>query len=69
MKNVWKGLIGLGTLLLSLALWIVGSIVEDIVAGLAGRSFLLTRSAMGIGFFLIFFGLIFFWIILPLKDR
>jgi len=69
MKVIWKGLIGLGTLLLGLALWIAGSIVEGIAAGLAGESFFLTRSVMGIGFFLIFFGPIFFWIILPLKDR
>ena len=69
MKNIWKGLTGLGTLLLGLALWIAGSIVEGIAAGLAGESFFLTRSVMGIGFFLIFFGPIFFWIILPLKDR
>jgi len=69
MKSIWKGLIGLGTLLLGLALWIAGSIIEGIAAGLAGESFLLTRSAMGIGFLLIFFGPIFFWIILPLKDR
>ena len=66
MKNIWKGLI---TSLLGLALWIAGSTVEGIAEGLAGESFLLTRSAMGIGFFLIFFGPIFFWIILPLKDR
>ncbi|HJH26910.1 MAG TPA: hypothetical protein C5S37_09125, partial [Methanophagales archaeon] len=30
---------------------------------------LLTRGAVGIGFLLIFFGPIFFWIILPLKGR
>ena len=48
MKVIWKGLIGLGTLLLGLALWIAGSIVEGIAAGLAGGSFFLTRSVMGI---------------------
>ena len=60
---------GLFALLLGLALWIAGSIFEGIAGGLAGESFLLTRGAMGIGFLLIFFGPIFFWIILPLKDR
>lgn len=69
MKNIWKGLMGLFALLLGLALWIAGSIFEGIAGGLSGESFLLTRGAMGIGFFLIFFGPIFFWIILPLKDR
>jgi hypothetical protein len=69
MKNIWKGLMGLFALLLGLALWIAGSIFEGIAGGLAGESFLLTRGAMGIGFLLIFFGPIFFWIILPLKDR
>lgn len=66
MKNIWKGFI---TLLVGVALWISGSIVEGITGGLAGESFLLTRSAMNIGFFLIFFGPIFFWIILPLRDK
>lgn len=69
MKNIWKGLIGFGTLLLGLALWIAGSIFEGFAGGLAGESFLLTRGAMGVGFFLIVFGPVFFWIILPLKDR
>lgn len=68
MKNIWKGLIGLFVLLLGFVLWIVGSIVEGL-AGWGGESFLITRGAMGIGFLLIFFGPIFFWIILPLKDR
>ena len=62
-------MIGLGILLLGLALWIAGSVFEGLAGGLAGESFLLTRGVMGIGFFLIFFGPIFFWIILPLKDR
>ncbi|MCW3131322.1 MAG: hypothetical protein N2V73_01160 [Candidatus Methanospirare jalkutatii] len=69
MRGIWKGLIGLGILLLGLALWIAGSVFEGLAGGLAGESFLLTRGVMGIGFFLIFFGPIFFWIILPLKDR
>ena len=69
MRGIWKGLMGLGILLLGLALWIAGSIFEGLAGGLAGESFLLTRGVMGIGFFLIFFGPIFFWIILPLKDR
>jgi hypothetical protein len=54
---------------LGLALWIAESIFEGIAGGLAGESFLLTRFAMDIGFLLIFLGPIFFWIILPLKDK
>ncbi|RZN35304.1 MAG: DUF4352 domain-containing protein [Methanophagales archaeon ANME-1-THS] len=69
MKSIWKGLIGLFVLLLGFALWLAGSIFEGIAGGLAGESFLLTRGALGIGFLLIFFGPIFFWIFLPLKDR
>ena len=69
MRNLWKGLIGFGTLLLGFALWITGSTYEGIARGLAGESYFITRSAMNMGFFLIFFGPIFFWVILPLKDR
>lgn len=69
MKNIWKGLMGLFAILLGFALWIAGSIIEGIMGGWVGESFLLTRGAMGIGFLLIFVGPIFFWIILPLKDR
>ena len=59
----------MGILLLGLALWIAGSVFEGLAGGLAGESFLLTRGVVGIGFILIFFEPIFFWIILPLKDR
>ena len=52
MRGIWKGLIGLGILLLGLALWIAGSVFEGLAGGLAGESFLLTRGVMGIGFFL-----------------
>jgi len=55
--------------LIGLALWIAGSTFEGIARGLAGESFFIARGVMGIGFFLIFFGPIFFWISLPLKDR
>jgi formate-dependent nitrite reductase membrane component NrfD len=68
MKSIWKGLISLFISLLGLALWLAGSIFEGIAEEF-GESFLLTRGAMGIGFLLIFLGPIFFWIILPLKDR
>ena len=36
MKGILKGLIGLGTLLLGLALWIAGSVFEGLVRGLGG---------------------------------
>jgi hypothetical protein len=63
---VWRGLV---TLLLGLALWIAASLFEGLAGGLAARSFLSARVVIGIGFLLIFFGPVLFWIILPLRDK
>lgn len=66
MKNIWKGLIDLG---IGYALFVIGSGLNGSVEGFTEKPYSFAKIIMCVGIVVVIFGPIFFWIILPLKNR
>ena len=65
MNNFWKGLI---LVLAGFVLWITFSVFGGIEEGISGEKNTTFYSLMFIGFAVMFFAVIVFWFVLPVKN-